>query len=150
MPEDAKPRFSHGQLVRRGIAAGIILALIAPFAWTMLFVWGLNRVAERVDKVAKDVEAEAQEANPVGSTKQQVEDWLKANKFKAFPPNSDNQWMENLIKQRQLPAKGATSYLGGERPIAGGYSDEKTIIYFFLGPDEKLILVHAEGFFIGP
>jgi hypothetical protein len=148
MPEIVKPRFSFGQLVRRGIPAGIILVLIALFALNMLIVWDLNRTAKRVDKVAQDVEAEAQAANPVGSTRQQVEDWLKANNFRNSALIADKWRMDGWLTMFNISAKDVTSLIESHRPIGGGKLGERVDIYFFFGPDEKLIAVSARGFFI--
>jgi hypothetical protein len=148
MPEDAKPRFSYGQMALWRIIAVFILMSVGMAALDKCVNWYLKGVSERLDKVAKDVQAEAEAANPVGSTRQHIEDWLKANNFSTTTLLSEKLLMESLIKERNIPVEGAASYLRGERYIAGGDSSEKTVIYFFLGPDEKLILVYAEGSFI--
>jgi hypothetical protein len=147
MPEDVKPRFSSVWLILGGIIA---VSILMPFGYVALgecVNWYLKRVSERLDKVAKGVQAEAEAANPVGSTRQHIEDWLKANNFSANHC-PEKLLLEDLIKDRNIPVKGATSFLRGFRRVGDGNSSEGTVIYFFLGPDEKLILVYAEGHFI--
>jgi hypothetical protein len=115
-----KPRFSYEPLVRWGIPVGIILVLIAPYTLNMLINWDLERASERMHSLAKDLEAEAQEANPVGSTKRQVEDWLKVKKLGGFVLISGEREVDSCLRYLNISVNDTTSYIESHRRSDGG------------------------------
>jgi hypothetical protein len=147
MPEDAKPRnpSASGRWWLVAVLGFLLLAAVPVLdTWAS---WYAGRVSEHAEKVAREVEAKAQAACPVGSTRRQVEDWLEANKFSSSLPVSEKRKVDDCLAYLHISAKDATSCIHGMRPIADGSLGESTHIYFFFGPDEKLITLHTHGDF---
>jgi hypothetical protein len=147
MPEDAKPPKPSDRRIIWGTFVALFLIIAMPFVLNTWLNWYVEQIRDRVDKATESTNAAAQAANPVGSTKRQVEDWLKANDFDEFIPVSLKRDVDDLVTRFNIPAKAATFFMGGWRPIAGGNPGENTTVYFFFGPDDKLITVYAIGYF---
>jgi hypothetical protein len=167
MPENVKDPRSFNPLfslrwwfptsLERWFVGGSIVVCILGLALLMWVTGWSTKKWDRVQKIAKEVEVEIQTANPVGSTKHDVEDWLKAHNFNFGPPHPIRpisirkegplSLSESILTERGVSLKDATEYLEAHRHIGDGSHDE-TVVFLLFGSDGKLIRIHAEGFFI--
>jgi hypothetical protein len=94
MPEDVKAPSSFGRLfslrwwfpssLDQWLFRGAIFVFVLAILWFTTIEWSYRQADARVQKLAKGVEIEVQAANPVGSTKRDVNDWLTAQVFMAL------------------------------------------------------------------
>jgi hypothetical protein len=92
---------------------------------------------------------------PVGSTKHDVEDWLKAHDF-TFGRRPDpirqevplQQALEHFLTERGVSLKDATECHVAQKRVVDGNPGDKVQVYLLFGSDGKLLRLYAYGSFI--